>query len=132
AARDEAQALRVEIGAMMRMLVGLEAERDELKRSLDAVAPSAADRKSVTPANDDVVVDMLRRMTSLREVLAATASELSQLHADEIALAARRSRVLGDSCALLSRAAGESGEGPPPIPSTVPMASAALEVRLSM
>jgi hypothetical protein len=127
-ARDEVQALRAEMGAMMRMLVALETERDDLKKSLEAMRPQTPS----TPPRSDIVEQMLRRMTSLRETLASTASELSQLHADEVELAARRTRVLGDACAVLSRAVGESGQAPPPLPLVVASPSAALEARLSM
>src|SRR5688572_9778766 len=127
-AKDEVQALRAEIGGMMKLLVSLETERDEMKKRLDAskpVTPSA-------PPRGEAVEQMLRRMMSLREALASAAGELSQLHADEVALAARRTRVLGDSCALLARAVGETGQAPPPIPLAMPSPSAALEARLEL
>ena len=69
---------------------------------------------------------MLARIEGLREMLASASIELSQLHADEVALAKRRSRVLTDACALLARAVGATGQAPPPIPSP------SLEARLSI
>jgi hypothetical protein len=72
------------------------------------------------------VEHMLARIEGLREMLAGASSELSQLHADEVALGKKRSRVLTDACAILARAVGATGQAPPPIP------SAALEARLSI
>ena len=69
---------------------------------------------------------MLARIEGLREMLASASSELSQLHADEVALGKKRSRVLTDACAILARAVGATGQAPPPIP------SAALEAKLSI
>ena len=57
---------------------------------------------------------MLARIEGLREMLATASIELSQLHADEVALGKKRSRVLSDACALLARAVGATGEAPPP------------------
>ena len=67
-----------------------------------------------------------REIESLRQLLARASIELSELHADEAALAKKRSRVLSDVCALLAKATGESGQAPPPIPAT------ALERRLTV
>lgn len=69
---------------------------------------------------------MLARIEGLRELLATASIELSQLNADEVALATRRTRVLTDACALLARAVGATGQAPPPIPSK------SLEARLSI
>jgi len=82
---------------------------------------------SVAPLSGGREVEqMLARIGGLREMLATVAIELSQLHADEIALGKRRSRVLSDACALLARAVGTSGQAPPPLPSP------ALEARLTV
>jgi uncharacterized phage infection (PIP) family protein YhgE len=100
-------------------------------------APSAAPpKKSAPPAagaagagSNEVfaqVEHMLQRIEGLREMLATASIELSQLHADEVALGKKRSRVLTDACALLARAVGATGQAPPPIP------SAALEARFSI
>lgn len=101
-------------------------------------APSAAPpKKSAPPAAaagaaagpNEVfaqVEHMLQRIEGLREMLATASIELSQLHADEVALGKKRSRVLTDACALLARAVGATGQAPPPIP------SAALEARFSI
>jgi hypothetical protein len=69
---------------------------------------------------------MLARIEGLREMLATASIELSQLHADEVALGKKRGRVLTDACALLARAVGATGQAPPPIPSP------SLEARLSI
>jgi len=126
--KDEIQALQTEIATLMKQVVALEAERDEMKRRIESAKPPPA---AVLPASD-AVEQTLRRIVSLRELLVSTASELSQLHADEVALSAKRARILGDSCALLSRAVGETGQAPPPIPLSIVMPSAALEARLSI
>ena len=129
-AKDEAQALRTEIAALMKTVAALETERDDLKRRLEDLKPVSP--PTAPPASGEVE-QVLRRIGSLREILSSTASELSQLHADEVALAARRTRVLGDSCALLARAVGETGQAPPPIPLSISLpTSAALEARLSI
>jgi hypothetical protein len=72
------------------------------------------------------VEHMLQRIDGLREMLATASIELSHLHADEVALGKKRSRVLTDACALLARAVGATGQAPPPIPSP------ALEARFSI
>lgn len=78
------------------------------------------------PAGGAQLEMMLERIAGLREMLAGASIELSQLHADEVAMNKKRSRVLADACAILARAVGATGQAPPPIP------SAALEARLSM
>lgn len=82
---------------------------------------------SAPPNEAKRAVEMaVKRIGALRELLGHASRELSQLHADEVALSAKRARVLRDACALIARAVGESGEAPPPIP------SAALEARLTV
>jgi len=58
----------------------------------------------------------LERIDGLKQLLRIASNELSELHAEEVALAKKRTRVLAEVCALLARAVGESGEAPPPIP----------------
>ena len=94
-------------------------------------APPGPEIRDITPAapSHEVTAQveaMLARIEGLREMLATAAIELSQLHADEVALGKKRGRVLSDACALLARAVGATGQIPPPLP------SAALEARLSM
>lgn len=91
-------------------------------------AGAAEDVRPATPPHEVIaqVEHMLQRIEGLREMLSTASNELSQLHADEVALGKKRSRVLTDACALLARAVGATGQAPPPIP------SAALEARFSM
>ena len=91
-------------------------------------APKAASAPAFAPPHEVFaqVEHMLQRIEGLREMLAGASNELSQLHADEVALGKKRSRVLTDACAILARAVGATGQAPPPIP------SAALEARLSV
>lgn len=92
-----------------------------------APAPAAAPRADAQQSEVFAQVEhMLQRIEGLREMLAGASNELSQLHADEVALGKKRSRVLTDACALLARAVGATGQAPPPIP------SAALEARFSI
>jgi chromosome segregation ATPase len=102
-----------------------------------AAVPTPAAKTAGRGGGKDADLDgqlqkMLSRVESLRELLAAASIELSQLHADEVALAAKRTRVLSNACTLLARAVGESGEAPPPIPASLPMPPSALESRLSV
>lgn len=146
AAKDEAAAARDGAKQIEEKLASLEAEATRLreaaaeaakpapaeatkaasarpaKKSSPAAAASASPSSEVTA----VVEQMLARIAGLREMLATASIELSQLHADEVALGKKRTRVLTDACALLARAVGATGEAPPPIP------SAALEARLSI
>ena len=89
------------------------------------VKPTSA-RPPVDPTQA-IVEQMLQRIEGLRELLATASIELSQLHADEVALAKKRTRVLSDACALLARAVGATGQAPPPIPS-----AALAQARLTM
>ena len=91
-------------------------------------AGGASAGRAAAPSNEVFaqVEHMLQRIEGLREMLATASIELSQLHADEVALSKKRSRVLTDACALLARAVGATGQAPPPIP------SAALEARFSI
>ena len=93
-----------------------------------AKAERGEDVPAFTPPHEVFaqVEHMLQRIEGLREMLAGASNELSQLHADEVALGKKRSRVLTDACAILARAVGATGQAPPPIP------SAALEARLSI
>lgn len=125
AIKDDVQAVRKEVQGMMRMVISLEIERDELRRELNAAnarlasappppAQSAEDQERTAQFNQ-----AMKHMMDLRELLRTASSQLSELHADELALNATRARVLGDTCAILSRAVGESGGTvPPPLPST--------------
>jgi regulator of replication initiation timing len=119
--KDDVAAVRKEVQAMMRMVVSLEVERDELRRQLGAKRPST--RPPPPPAPDEVSrnaqADLaMKRIDDLRDLLAAASRQLSELHAEELAFNAKRARILGDTCALLARAVGESGGTvPPPIPS---------------
>jgi hypothetical protein len=90
--------------------------------------PAGAEGAPAAPPHEVFaqVEHMLQRIEGLREMLSIASNELSQLHADEVALAKKRSRVLTDACALLARAVGATGQAPPPIP------SAALEARFSI
>ncbi|HEY8076033.1 MAG TPA: hypothetical protein VIF62_18025, partial [Labilithrix sp.] len=72
------------------------------------------------------VEDALARIDALKDLLRIAAKELSDLHAEEVALARTRTRVLSDACTLLARAIGESGQAPPPIPGS------SLEKRLTV
>jgi len=101
----------------------LAVERAELRRKLAANAPSnrpppvtsSSEEQERTTQFDQA----MRRMMDLRELLRTASSQLSELHAEELSLNAKRARVLGDTCAILSRAVGESGGTvPPPLPST--------------
>lgn len=99
------------------------------KKSAPPPATGALDAVlAATPPHEVIaqVEHMLQRIEGLRELLSTASNELSQLHADEVALGKKRSRVLTDACALLARAVGATGQAPPPIP------SAALEARFSM
>ena len=100
-----------------------EAPPKKSTRPPPAEAPDAAVASQEAFAQ---VEHMLARIEGLREMLAAASSELSQLHADEVALGKKRARVLTDACAILARAVGATGQAPPPIP------SAALEAKLSI
>jgi predicted RNase H-like nuclease (RuvC/YqgF family) len=122
ALKDDVEAVRKEVQAMMRMVVSLEVERDELRRQLGLKRPST--RPPPLPPPEEVEknrqFDMaMKRIVDLRELLSEASKQLSELHAEEIALSARRARVLGDTCSILARAVGESGGTvPPPLPST--------------
>jgi hypothetical protein len=97
------------------------------KKSAPPAAAAAAAGPAAGPNEVFAQVEhMLQRIEGLREMLATASIELSQLHADEVALGKKRSRVLTDACALLARAVGATGQAPPPIP------SAALEARFSI
>lgn len=128
AARDESQALRDELAAMSKKVVALERELEEA-RAEKPRPPSAAPKASAEAELRAQVEQLVKQVTDLRELLAAAAKELSQLHADEVALSAKRTRILGDACTLLARAVGATGQAPPPIPN---VASRALEARLTV
>gem|GEM_PF-3674951 len=131
AAKDEALAEREKRQAIEEKVAALEEGLAKLKA--DAVAKSSAPslppsaRASRPPVSVGTQVEqMLQRIEGLREMLAGASIELSQLHADEVALGKKRARVLSDACALLARAVGATGQAPPPLP------SAALEARLTI
>ncbi|MDB4939561.1 MAG: hypothetical protein JWP87_6533 [Labilithrix sp.] len=151
AAKDEAAAARDGSKRIEEKLAELETEVTKLRASAAAPkAPSVAPPSAPPPASAaapatsaappppgrnasrppaDVIAQvehMLQRIEGLREMLASASTELSQLHADEVALHQKRSRILTDACAVLARAVGATGQAPPPLP------SAALEARLSI
>jgi chromosome segregation ATPase len=108
-AREGLAAATKEVQLLTRELERLEADQGRPSRT-----PT---RRSAAPATVGEQVDnTLTQLGELRDLLAAASADLSSLHSDEIALAARRSRVLSQACTLLARAIGESGYGPPPIP----------------
>jgi hypothetical protein len=132
AAKDDASAAWDEAKRLNEKLVALENDVKALRE-----APPAAPKKSEAPPKKSTppqksaeafaqVAHLLERIEGLREMLASASTELSQLHADEVALGKKRSRVLTDACAILARAVGATGQAPPPIP------SAALEAKLSI
>lgn len=137
-AKDEAGAAQAQAKALEERVGKLEADLATMR-----TAPMAA-KSTATPVRKtqemasvkdvpirEKVEGMLKRVDSLRELLAAASIELSQLNADEVALAKKRTRVLTDACTLLARALGESGEAPPPLPP--PAAdSGTLGARLSL
>jgi septal ring factor EnvC (AmiA/AmiB activator) len=125
AMKDDVQAVRKEVQGMMRMVISLEVERDELRRELAAASArlsSATPPPLPSPEQQERSTQFdqaMRRIVDLRELLRTASSQLSELHAEELSLNAKRARVLGDTCAILSRAVGESGGTvPPPLPST--------------
>lgn len=135
AAKDDASAAWDETKRMQERLLALDKEVKELREAppppKKSAPPPAAGTAKADPAPAPAemfaqVEHMLERIEGLRETLAAASMELSELHADEIALGKKRSRILTDACAILARAVGATGQAPPPIP------SAALETRLSV
>ena len=130
-AKDEAVSARDEVKRSEAKLAAAEAELAKL-REAPAAPPKASEALPsvvITHAPNEayaLVEKMLERIEGLRELLTTASIELSELHADEVALGKKRTRVLSDACALLARAVGATGQAPPPIP------SAALEARLSL
>lgn len=124
--RDEKLALEDKAHLLEDGVAFLRQEIAELKAAARSSSkPSAAE----VPAPSQEAVqheELLGRLNGLRELLSETASSLSQLHADEIALSKKRAQVLADACAILARAVGSTGQAPPPLP------SAGLEARLSI
>jgi hypothetical protein len=122
AMKDDVQAVRKEVQGMMRMVIALELERDELRRELAARRSAASLPTLPSPEEQERGAQFdqaMRRIVDLRELLRTASSQLSELHSEELALNAKRARVLGDTCMILSRAVGESGGTvPPPLPST--------------
>lgn len=128
AIKDDVQAVRGEVQAMMRLVISLEVERDDLRRQLGARRPSNVPPPLLDPEAEhrNAQFDQaMKRMDDLRELLRTASSQLSVLHAEELSFAAKRARVLGDTCAILARAVGESGGSVPP-----PLPSIALEEKL--
>ncbi len=109
AARDEAESAKKRVA---------ELEAELAKRPKTVPPPSGGPSAQVE--------EVLARIESLKELLRVAAQELSDLHAEEVALGTKRTRVLSDACTLLARAIGESGQAPPPIPGS------ALAKRLSV
>lgn len=96
------------------------------KKSVAPVTITSTSSSQSAEAVTAQLEEALDRIQGLRELLAMASVELSQLHADEVLLSKKRTRVLSDACALLQRAVGATGQAPPPIPSP------GLEARLSM
>jgi hypothetical protein len=92
-------------------------------------APARASAKPPAAAADEELRAQLEQtlegIETLRQVLARTRIELSELQAEENALAKKRSRVLSEACALLASAIGETGQAPPALP------LGAIEARLT-
>lgn len=128
AAKDEASAARDDVRRLEDRLAALEGELTKLREAASSApkAPTPPPPSAHSPEVSAVVEHMLQRIEGLREMLAQASIELSQLHADEVALGKKRARVLTDACAVLARAVGATGQAPPPIPSP------ALEARLSV
>lgn len=135
AAHDEVSALRDEKIALQDKAKALEEGLAKLHQDiaeLKAAAVKADDTKKPSlppsaPSEQEIhVQELLSRIQGLREMLSDTSSNLSQLHADEVALSKKRARILADACAILARAVGATGQAPPPLP------SAMLEARLSI
>jgi len=112
-ARDEAYEAKKAADDLRDRIAQLEKELGAAKRqSTRPPAPSPeADRELRAQ-----VEDVLQRIESLKQLLRVASKDLSELHAEEAALANKRARVLTDACTLLASAVGESGEAPPPIP----------------
>jgi hypothetical protein len=92
-----------------KLMQDLAAARAEIKRLEARSAPPK-------PRAGREVDTALARIEGLRDQLARTAAELSELHAEEVALSKKRARVLAEASALLARIVGESGQAPPPLP----------------
>lgn len=139
-AKDEASASQTKVKSLEERIAKLEADLATMRTApmpAKAIVPPA--RKTQEIAAVKVPVDvpirekvegMLKRVESLRELLATASIELSQLNADEVALSKKRTRVLSDACTLLARALGESGEAPPPLPQAADAGT--LGARLSL
>lgn len=121
AMKDDVAAVRKEVQAMMRMIISLEVERDDLRRQLGVRRPSTRPPPPPDPDQEERNAQhdlAMKRIDDLRQLLSSASKQLSELHSEELAFNAKRARVLGDTCALLSRAVGESGgTSPPPLPS---------------
>ena len=131
-AKDETESMRAELQTLGKRILVLEAERDAAPKPASrppTKAPSKSPPADRTTELTAEVEMMLTRIVDLRDMLSAAAVELSDLHADEVALAAKRTRVLSDACTLLAKAVGETGQAPPPIPN---VASSALEASHSV
>ena len=136
-AKDEASAAQAQAKALEARVGKLEADLATMRTApMAAKATPSPARKTQEMASvkevpiREKVEGMLKRVDSLRELLAAASIELSELNADEVALAKKRTRVLSDACTLLARALGESGEAPPPLPPAAD--SGTLGARLSL
>ncbi|AKV02115.1 hypothetical protein AKJ09_08778 [Labilithrix luteola] len=129
ASKDETTAARDEVQQLKEKIAVLEAEiarRDKTANAAPGSSP-ALPKAPIDKAQIGMhVVNVLERIDGLRDLLARASTDLSQLHADEIAASKKRARILADACALLTRVVGATGEVPPPLP------SAALEARLSV
>lgn len=134
-AKDEASAAQARGKALEERVAKLEGDLATMRTAPMAakgMAPPArkTEQMPVQVPIREKVEGMLKRVESLRELLATASIELSQLNADEVALAKKRTRVLSDACTLLARALGESGEAPPPLPPAAE--SKTLGARLSL
>ena len=123
-AERQRQSADAEVRRLLTRVAELEKGADDGKKPKKSIAPPRASTRP--PPELARFESMMERVKSLRETLATTSAELSQLHADEVSLSKKRARVLADACAVLARAVGETGQAPPPMPST------RLEARLSI
>lgn len=112
-ARDEAYEAKKAAETLRERVTQLEKELTAAKRQ--STRPPSASPEADAELRAQLE-EVLQRIDGLKQLLRMASKDLSELHADENALAEKRTRVLADACALLARAVGETGEAPPPIP----------------